>query len=770
MKFRLLILFVAVFTIQAARAQGQPLKQYSDVTDVKFVLKGKMYVGNYTPGQTSLYIDGSAKFISAATDAAGTTLISQQGITELKGDFVDALGSSAGEDVLFSPTTSSNTKFVFSGKDKVQTILRDPAAATGYAKNYIAFPTVELDQSLSAGYDLNNMGYVSVDTSASISVDNLILNKQITANVYNRFAVEASYVSAAKQNGIKFGQALIKTLTDKVGGDLKGSSQVNLRLYDTSNPSTNRPTGATGNARYLTGLASPFEQLGNDYTFYQVTIDPKGANISHNSKPLTNPLAILKAGRGYFFAQEVSQYEYNDISSNWGSADNDRFRGGYTFGRMLFQANSTAGTGANKKTGFSQYTTSTISERFNTSDVIVDLVQGINFVGNPFMAPIDLADIVDPTINNRYTEVQSTAGSEVFNLTDFDVKTIYSASNTGGNVGIRPRFWIPQDGTVEADNPASPNLYTYKIKYYDAAASGGTLGLEGTEVDDFKIAPLQVFCLQANGATTITLKPSIRTLTSKKPLVRSSSGGRVDEILLQAVNLETGAEDRMSVVLRDNAQLGSDDYDASKGLADVLLAGETSTKVASKDLIDGLIYTKNAAGKALLTNGIPTDTKELAVYITTPATESQRMVIKPYRLNTLNSINKVWLEDRYEGKTVELTENTEYEFVSSPLSEDAAADNRFVLRFAKNDEITPIDPNAELSCYYINSTLYIKGLNDKDVNSVVYVYDMLGRLLMQKTITTVPTMTYPKSLPTGTYVVKIAGNRNHTTKIASLQN
>ncbi len=132
------------------------------------------------------------------------------------------------------------------------------------------------------------------------------------------------------------------------------------------------------------------------------------------------------------------------------------------------------------------------------------------------------------------------------------------------------------------------------------------------------------------------------------------------------------------------------------------------------------------------------------------------------------TVPNVWLIDRYENKTVKLTEGYSYNFASGP-SDLNDTENRFILRFWGEEEVIPGDAD-EISVYYNTSVLHISGLIQDDINSDVQIYDLQGRLIARTKVNNAPSMEYLKPLSLGTYIVKITGTRNYTTKFANLQN
>jgi hypothetical protein len=81
-----------------------------------------------------------------------------------------------------------------------------------------------------------------------------------------------------------------------------------------------------------------------------------------------------------------------------------------------------------------------------------------------------------------------------------------------------------------------------------------------------------------------------------------------------------------------------------------------------------------------------------------------------------------------------------------------------------------VKEDAPITCYYNTSVLHVSGLNENDIDSSVQIFDMQGRLMGKTKVNSYPSMEYVKPLSLGTYIVKIAGNRNFTTKFVNLQN
>ncbi|GEM_PF-1563501 len=447
-------------------------------------------------------------------------------------------------------------------------------------------------------------------------------------------------------------------------------------------------------------------------------------------------------------------------------------------------------------------------EKFNTGEVEVDLVTGLNFLGNPFMFPISLnpllgfpvspttEDPLDPT-NDSYTsrpadEATAEDGYEVPELTPTSSSTPIKASSlyidADPNVVLRGKYWVINQALVKYD--VAENIYRYRTSYDYISRDGSTVVSKTMQGSSnigqgianplgYLVSPMQLFCVQASKPVKISLKPSLRRFGLTR-FPKSAAKSAENVVLKDWFAVEAKADgnefsDRTAIVFRDQAKPQYDGYDTKKGLTDqydtyndVLNGKSTKNKQEENKAI---VYTKTKDGVSLLGNGVPKNTKELALYYAAPV-GTQEMTLRFYGLENLESVPGVWLIDRYlDNKTIELTPESEYTFVSDGTNENnAEIDNRFILRFydAKDGMIDPDE--IEITCYYDRSVLHVSGLNEGDLGSEITLYDLQGRLMGKTKVNEYPSMTYPKPLALGTYIAKITGKRNHTSKFVNLQN
>ena len=721
--------------------------------------------------------------------------------------------------------------------------------------NYINFPTISVEKGMpQASDDWSKVGLVTVDASAAIGVNFI----NVDANNKNRFGIKSTYTSDNRMNS---GFALIKDLhTDIKDKAIPEAtySQVDFNLYD-YDPTGSIDDGAfdgdgyvgdrpaidlTKNGRSLrtdasnvtvgagwnrlVGFSPPFKELAADYMFYHVLTKPNGSSLTSWEGPVVDPFFKMQAGRGYFITMELSHADHksvidprwdfeNDLSAaNTGIHHSRRARGGYVFNRLTFEdyASKIGGPQENFRrytyTGTPKAGTPTWdnrdrvdvlqSEKFNVKDPIqVNLAPGLNFLGNPFMAPISLNFLLGWQLPanyhgdaSKYPAVPIT--QENYNAELFGNVKVSSQSMLTGDV--RSKYWLINQAYAKYD--PTDNVFLYKVTYdYISREAGASSDYEYknsstlpiTKPEEYVIAPMQMFCLQASKEVTITFDPAMRTFGRTYFPKSASSSDSFDEFkkdwfMVEAEDEISRLADRTTVILNDNATLKAvnDPFDTKKGLGEVgddkfdsyeqIDFPDANGYVASykQDVPKAILYTKSSDNIAMLGNAVPKRTKELPLYFDQPE-KSKLMKLRFYGIENMESVPGVWLIDRHlNNKRVEITPGFEYSFESAPNdTEGLAGGNRFILQFYADDTDVINDVNTPIVCYYNTSMLYIKGLIEDDINSDLTIYDMQGRLMAKTKINNAPSMEFLKPLSLGTYVVKITGKRNHTAKFVNLQ-
>lgn len=744
------------------------------------------------------------------------------------------------------------------------------SSADSYTKNqkknkWIDFPTISIENKTNNNLLVNVSAAISVDyirangnnrlaVNADGVTEPLLVNTGFARvkNVYSTTASDPVALATYSEVDLKLYNFTADGSASTDDGHFTSDKITDPSTFGkTLRTDGTNPNGGAGWNR-LTGFTPPFEQLGADYMFYHTLTKPNGSSITSYEGPVVDPFFRMKAGRGYFISMEVSHADHttgpDNINERWnffnsptkGIKNTKRARGGYTFNRKIFY-DLAAPNGAME--GFSRflYNATEFSsgnaysdpglpvnglndpkwiengkdrsryelmtqEKFNTGAVIVDLEQGLNFLGNPFMAPISLNPLLGFNANpesdgTTYAELAEASGNMNFGFEstlfspDQSNKVIISSVSSAAD--IRAKYWMINQALVKYD-PVK-NIYNYKTTYDFVSRDGtsavyevqdGRTGVAAPIINPLQhvISPMQMFCLQASKPITIKLDPDLqvfgltrftKSAEATKASVSSDNSAVMKDWFIVEAKSNNGVADRATVIFNDNAkiQYKEDAYDTRKGVSqafetyvDVVNGKPTKTSFEQSKAI---VYTKSSDQENLLGNAIPTQTKELALYFMPPSS-TQEMTLKFYGLENIESVPGVWLVDRYlDNKAVKITPETEYTFVSEAASNSTSEvnDNRFILRFYDAGGSVIDNEQKAISCYYNSSTLYISGLIEDDVNSDVVIYDMQGRLMGRTKITELQQpWSYVKPLNIGTYIVKITGKRNHTVKFVNLQN
>lgn len=877
------------------------LEEGMDAEEGIFYSNAKMYVAGHNESgkedEASMFIQGTAEFGNSA-------VIDQRGITSLTGHFVSSKNKAGEAELggivkLFNNPISEMGIIRFLGQWNKQEIKRvDYKSINGVitpvtsdekldeAAYLINFPRLQVRKEninklsdiptapSSTGdlYDPKEMGYVSVATNVAIQVQELDITNG------NRFSVD---VKAAAKDGadnsatswykLNSGYADIVALTPETDASRNpGHSEVYLDLYkytegigggnldtgeldqdievDTTN-AYNVGGASTRYATFMRGMASPFDDLRADYMFYHVLTAPDyGTVTGADNSPIGPPDTHFQLGKGYFYAMDVSSDHFKEIKEKWHNTINEawknRARGGYRFSRLLQEYK---GNGMSRFS-IDQTQANKIAQRFNVGNVTIKLYAHsaenkgrVNVLGNPYMTPIYIGDILAEKTNDAppttgsapiyapdgwWYKIGDNANENEAFVTGFvgnpdgntagkvKVKAIHNlntagqpflnAISGGDNNGvpyalIRPRYWVVNTAFVLRSSKHGFPRYAYNVKYdvvdFFAAAT----------VDQHEkrvLEPMQMFLLQVATPGEFVFNPKMKVLPEKPvrfnvelkpdlneglpdPRTRSieeESGNPIPDWLIieTAVDGQKITTDRTALRFHNGATLGYDEpYDIVKQLTSS--TPETDSKTKSEELEQDIfepmnvVYTKSSDGRMLLANGIGYKTKEVPLYYIPANNKQERVTMTIHGVETLENVEGAWLIERDEyGKEVykqDLLLDNVYSFDSKPIENPLEAENRFILRFYDDGETgEPTLDEKPITCYYSGSTLYVGGLNEGDMGSKVQIFDLQGRLMGNTVVNNYPSMEYQKALGQGTFIVRITGKRNHTTKFVNIQN
>jgi hypothetical protein len=565
--------------------------------------------------------------------------------------------------------------------------------------NYINFPNVET----------KNQASVTLDALMGMNVDTLKLS-------------EGRFVLKAVQD------------TTLASGSQLAHMMVSKGVSYTRNAPTPQQQGVVEIELYLGdnrkqkffGWTPPYKKTYSDYIFFNYLLEPTHESLfGELKKAITDAEYELHPGRGYLIGQGVygSPVEYEWPDSRWKDAKfEDRFTDTLVFNRYRFKdiLEKSIAVASHLNDSYS-------GEELNTDNIVVNLnKKGYHFLGNPYTCPLDLSSFVieDKTKSNAWGVSRGSSGAEdVYNM-----------------------FWIISQGNAY-DVRDDELKFKVNVSYLVGQEVGSTYN-RYPNTDSYLVAPMQMFIVYANKKSDFTIPKSERKHGSV-PFLRSTQNIQPDnELLLEVADSKTGGFDRACVVFRPDAHKeATDQYDATKMF-------NRSGGVSQIWLPTG----SAPADKNLSVNVVPTETTDMDV-AWLPASTPQQCTITAYRQESLTAPERVILLDRQTGIKTDLLETPAYTFDSNPQDRS----DRFVLLFKSPTGIDDTAGSYPLACYYEKTSKSIKitGLGDEDANSVIAVYDVQGRKILQ---CPVGNGIIPFAME-GVYIVKITGNRMLNNKI-----
>ncbi|MCL1943946.1 MAG: T9SS type A sorting domain-containing protein [Candidatus Azobacteroides sp.] len=503
------------------------------------------------------------------------------------------------------------------------------------------------------------------------------------------------------------------------------------------------------------GMASPYESIRSDYfMFNTLTLpDPVGFLGTQNQTE-RSPEVQLNAGRGFFVGIDLrgtDENEYDNLIDEKYSQIlfADRAIDGYAFNRFKYMGNSNNIYPTYDGDNIPVYQ----AEKPVTGDITVNLETGYNYLGNSFLAPLSVKDLVEATGNVPTWHVSSG---------DQDVT----------NRQVMNRVWVSNPNTRAYE--AGPFINYYHT-YYTIKPTGGTYtGSDISDGDEFLIPPLQLFRVYAYSAGPITI-PRDNVTHGSNMFLRSGGDERYDDFVFEVVDSVSETSDRVCVVLREPGELrstsGSSGEDRLSFKSEAVQIVENGMlRLSSGSLPEqsamSLLYLKNENGNAVDEKQLATTVSHEDLYMT-PSWIPQTIYIRGLRLNTMRNIREIWLEDKkYETKTL-MTPESYYRTTTEPTD----ADDRFRLWFVnepsslKEPEITPVNNQWDVFYDSTQRMLVAGTFTDADFGSIISVYDVQGQLYCREKVSEY-VMNVRQDLPSGVYVVKITGNKNsYVTKL-----
>ncbi|MBT7038359.1 MAG: T9SS type A sorting domain-containing protein [Bacteroidetes bacterium] len=187
------------------------------------------------------------------------------------------------------------------------------------------------------------------------------------------------------------------------------------------------------------------------------------------------------------------------------------------------------------------------------------------------------------------------------------------------------------------------------------------------------------------------------------------------------------------------------------------------------------IYSKTNDGKDLSINAIPENRQGNSITLYLSAGPGGLKKLSVSGLDNFATDMDVFIEDLVLNKMINM-KTGEYSFMYEPIVEE----KRFILHFSYPSQIVEnnlttleekneLNQISEITTYFNSSDLIIDLTNSKESNYELFVYDVLGQLVVQKQIKTKGIETIHIKGKDGYYFVKlVSGNDVHTNKLLKL--
>jgi hypothetical protein len=638
--------------------------------------------------------------IYVGTSATGTSLYIQGDLTITESGSISHAGKTVLTGDFVNNVTSGNVFTTRSGTFEFKGSNSQRIYGTAdKAANFIKFPEMVIINNQAANAQNST---VRIDPDMGATMKNLTFTR-------GRLVLDSKTGNGYTTN--------IAHLLAETGGTITYKhNQTNL--YDEGIVQVNLSLGENYKTGRMVGFSPPFKNIYADYFFFNFLAQPdkNGFFIGTKDFWIKNPKTRLPAGRGYVLGQGLvpwgnnatypaDPYYLETRDPQYSSAlPSDAIRDTFVFARKF--APPTLKTFVEAAALSDRYT----GEELNTSDVHVSLAAGEDsyvYLGNPYTTPLDLSELANT----------SNLGAEWGTSINLAGKRYYILSEGKGN-------YLPN------------KEFEFTVNSLVAQASGATAPTP------YHVAPMQMFAVERTvnaGAATFIIPASKRT-HGNKSFLRSDTPQVTDELLIETKDGMTGGYDRLCLVFRNNATLASTDmFDAPK------LFNRTGGV--------NQIYTLSSDNKELTTNVIPSATKKLVMYFE-PARQAQEVILKADRLNSITSVGNIVLEDVQTGKLVDLKKSPTYRFISSYNDKT----DRFVLHFDDGTVGLDLLPSASiLRASYETNAVWVYGVRDNQIGSTAFIYDLLGNLLHQQTVTEVPFFRIDRTLEKGIYIIRLSG-------------
>ncbi|NDW18867.1 T9SS C-terminal target domain-containing protein [Dysgonomonas sp. 216] len=491
----------------------------------------------------------------------------------------------------------------------------------------------------------------------------------------------------------------------------------------------------------LVAFGSPYSSIMADYFMYNFLVAPSDKGfLGDSGKTIIDPQYKLEAGRGHALGVDLrgsNGANYQDRSGLYPGIDfNHRAKDMYTFNRFRY-ANDPL-RNKNQIFGTDQTTAAYQMEKLNTGNIKVSLKQGFNYLANPYTSPLDVSELLLLDGAADWGVISYDEG-----LSD-DVREIIN------------RVWVLNgDASARAISETSKTV-NFNYKYYIAKSVGGTYLDEDGRVT---IAPLQMFVVYAIQPCEITIPASKRTMGNSF-FIRSGNK-RQDDFVFEVLDAATKTSDRVSLVVRSAEDIENDDECENVAL---LKGGSNNGNSSVRSSVEEPVQTPSSqlfvkdeeTGKLLSVKFLAIEPVISTPLYLKPSSVYQNIYIRGLRINSMTNVREIWIEDKLSGDKRQLTDKSVYKTSTNP---DDPSD-RFVLHFHTRggQGVDDEELQSDLTAFYADGRLKIKGLTVADYGSDIRVYDIGGRQIKADTVDS-EEESLDIELNRGAYILSVKGRR-----------
>ena len=671
------------------------------------------------PGNThtSLYVKGSMKFSGSPSMSLTGSRI------KLTGDFLNDVDRGTSGGSIFTSSASGSQGIIEFCGDAPQSITSSGTTVTDLPSkldNYINFPDV----------DINNSSHVTLDSRLGAKTQNILLSKGWL--VLDSKTAQVNVDGGSEVNPLQ--ESVLAHLLVEGSIDYNDSQWANKSQSERGFIQVNLKIPAeSSHAKSVVGFGIPFSGMYNDYFMFNTLLAPSNERFVGNG-PLVDPKTRMTAGKGYVVGIDLrgtDPVNYPKMEDYPLIDFTQRAKDGYSFNRHYY----TTYAPDNHVFGHDASHDAYRMEKLNTEDVRVSLSEGYNYLSNPYTCPLNIDRLLGENAAQDTWKIHSGEWSDAIDTWN--------------------RVWVLAPNSVAAPG-WEPTTSVYTYNYQVAMKTGGTY-IDNDNVSGVTaLAPLQMFVIYSRKAMDITIPRQERVMGTPRFLRNAlQEDRRRDDFIIEFRDMSSNTTDRASIVLRSQAELDRGAYSNVERLESASSDDKEITRMAygeGTDFAQSLasqIYTKDPEGNALTVQFLPLETTGRTVLYHIPSSQAQPLHILGLRLNTKDRVGQVWLEDRKYNREIELTPQTVYETDSEPND----SNERFALRFMEGSGIDGGQESGSLMAYDKDRSIIVEGFQEKDMGCKLELFDVRGRLIVQKRADAHRTVLH-EDVPEGLYIVK----------------